>query len=127
MSSKAIFLIIILTGMLVSVPAEAQHDPPKTETARFGTAEDMSRGFQDYLYGVVKSISKAEMVLDKTALGDGQVFLLSPKTKFIQDGKPSSLENLKVGDKVWVDKKKNKAGDMLAVKVLTGVEPTRKP
>ena len=87
----------------------------------------MSRGFQDYLYGVVKTISKTELVLDKTALGDEQVFLLSPKTKFIHDGKPSSLENLKVGDMVWVDKKKNKAGDMLAVKVLTGVEATKKP
>ena len=126
MSSKAIFLII-LTGMLISVPGEAQRDPPKPKTARFGAADDMSRMFQDYLYGVVKSISKTEMVLDKTALGDEQVFLLSPKTKFIQDGKPSSLENLKVGDKVWVDRKKNKAGDMLALKVLTGVEPTKKP
>ena len=126
MSSKAVFLAVVL-GMLISVPADAQHDPPKSETARFGTADDGTRAFQDYLYGVVKSINKAEMVLDKTALGDGQVFLLSPKTKFILDGKPSSLENFKVGDKVWVDKKKNKAGDMLALKVLTGVEPTKKP
>ena len=126
MSSKAIFLIIV-TGMLISVPADAQHDPPKTETARFGTADDVSRIFQDYLYGVVKSISKTEMVLDKTALGDEQVFLLSPKTKFFLDGKPSSLENFRVGDKVWVDRKKNKAGDMLARKVITGVEPTKKP
>ena len=126
MSSKAVFLAVVL-GMLISVPADAQHDPPKTETARFGTAEAGSLSFQDYLYGVVKSISKTEMVLDKTALGDGQVFLLSPKTKFIQDGKPSSLENLKAGDKVWVDRKKNKAGDMLARKVITGVEPTKIP
>ena len=125
MSSKEIILII-LTGMLISVPADAQHDPPKSETARFGTPDDGSRAFQDYLYGVVKSISKTEMVLDKTALGDEQVFFLSPKTKYIQDGKPSSLENLKVGDKVWVDRKKNKAGDMLARRVITGVEPTKK-
>ena len=117
----------ILLGMLISVPVEAQQDPPKTETGRFGAPEDGSRAFQDYLYGVVKSISKTEMVLDKTALGDGQVFQLSPKTKFIQDGKPSSLENFKAGDKVWVDRKKNKAGDMLARKVLTGIEPTKQP
>ena len=126
MSSKAIFLAVVL-GMLISVPGEAQQDPPKTETARFGTPEAGKLAFQDYLYGVVKSISKTEMVLDKTALGDGQVFQLSSKTKFIQDGKPSSLENFKAGDKVWVDRKKNKAGDMLALKVLTGVEPTKKP
>jgi hypothetical protein len=126
MSSKAIFLTVLL-GMLISVPVVAQQDPPKAKTARFGTAEAGSLSFQDYLYGVVKSISKTEMVLDKTALGDDQVLQLSPKTKFIQDGKPSSLENLKVDDKVWVDKKKNKAGDMLAVKVFTGIEPTKKP
>jgi len=117
----------ILLGMLISVPVEAQHDPPKAETARFGTPDDVSRVFQDYLYGVVKSISKTEMVLDKTALGDEQVFLLSPKTKFIQDGKPSSLENFKVGDQVWVEVKKNKAKNMLARKVLTGIEPTKQP
>ena len=126
MSLKAIFLAVLL-GMLISVPVVAQHDPVKAETARFGTAEAGSLGFQDYLYGVVKSIGKTEMVLDKTALGDGQVFQLSPKTKFIQDGKPSSLENFKAGDKVWVDTKKNKAGDMLARKVITGIEPTKNP
>ena len=115
----------ILLGMLILVPVEAQQDPPKTETARFGTPEAGKLAYQDYLYGVVQSISKTEMVLDKTALGDGQVFQLSPKTKFIQDGKPSSRENIKVGDKVWVDKKKDKAGDMLARKVLTGIEPTK--
>jgi hypothetical protein len=126
MSSKAIFLII-LTGMLISVPADAQQNPPKSETARFGTPEAGGQAFQDYLYGVVKSISKTEMVLDKTALGDEQIFLLSPKTKFIRDGKPSSLEKFKAGDKVWVDKKKNKVGDMLALKVLAGVGPTKEP
>ena len=126
MSSKAIFLAVVL-GMLIAVPGKAQQDPPKTETGRFGAPEDGSRAFQDYLYGVVKSISKTEMVLDKTALGDEQVFLLSPKTKFIQDGKPSSLENFKVGDQVWVEVKKNKAKNMLARKVLTGIEPTKQP
>ena len=124
MSSKAVSLTALL-GMLISVPVVAQQDPPKAETARFGTAEAGSLSFQDYLYGVVKSISKTEMVLDKTALGDGQVFQLSPKTKFIQDGRPSSPDNFKVGDKVWVDRKKTKAGDMLARSVITGIEPTK--
>jgi hypothetical protein len=126
MSSKAIFLAVVL-GILISLPGEAQQDPPKTETARFGTADASSYSFKEYLYGVVKSISKTEMVLNKTALGDEQVFVLSPKTKFFHDGKPSSLENLKVGEQVWVDKKKNKAGDMLALKVLTGAEAMKKP
>ena len=125
MSLKAIFLAVVL-GLLISISGKGQQDPPKNETARFGTPDDGNRAFQDYLYGVVKSISKTELVLNKTALGDDQVFLLSPKTKFLHDGKPSSPENLKVGDQVWVDKKKNKAGDMLALKVLTGAEPTKR-
>jgi len=126
MSIKLIFLTLIL-GTMISFPVQAQHDTPKNETARFGTPEDVSRVFQDYLYGVVKTISKTEMVLDKTALGDGQVFQLSPKTKFIQDGKPSSQDKFKAGDKVWVDVKKEKTGNMLARKVITGIEPTKKP
>jgi hypothetical protein len=52
---------------------------------------------------------------------------VSPKTKFIQDGKPSSQEKFKIGDKVWVDVKKDKAGTMFARKVLTGIEPTKNP
>ena len=124
MNSKAIVLII-LTGTLISVPAGAQHKPPKADTARFGTPEAGMLAYQDYLYGVVQSISKTQIVLNKTALGDDQVLLLSSKTKFLQDGKPSSRENIKVGDKVWVDKKMNKAGDLLALKVLTGIEPTK--
>ncbi len=126
MSAKAIFLTVtILTGTLISVSADAQQRTPKAETARFGTPDAGGLGFKDYLYGVVKSIGKTEMVLDKTALGDGQVFLLLPKTKYIHNGKPSSLANLKVGDMVWVDRKKTKSGDMLARSVITGIEPTK--
>jgi hypothetical protein len=126
MSSKAI-LFTILLAMLISLPAGAQQNQRKTETARFGTSDDASRIFQDYLYGVVKSISKGEMVLDKTAMGNGQVFQLSPKTKFIQDQKPSSADKLKVGDQVWVDMKKDKAGNMLARKVISGIALAKEP
>jgi len=119
--------IILLLGILLAMPAVAQHTPPKADTARFGAAEDVSRIFQDYMYGVVKSIGKSEMVLDKTVLGDGQVFQLSPKTKFFQDRKPSTLENFKAGDPVWVEMKKDKAGNMQARKVYTGLAPTNQP
>jgi len=124
MKSKGVMLLL---GILIAMPAKAQHTPPKADTARFGAPEDVSRIFQDYMYGVVKSINKTELVLDKTVLGNGQVFQLSPKTKFFQDRKPSSLENLKPGDQVWVEKKKDKSGNMLARKVYVGLAPTNSP
>ena len=69
-----------------------------------------------------------ELLLDKTEFGDSQVFLLEPKTRFIHDGKPSKRADLKVGDMVFVDAKKNKkTGEMIAKKVVTGVNPTSLP
>jgi len=119
--------IILLLGILIAVPAQAQHTPPKTDTARFGAPEDVSRIFKDYMYGVVKSINQTELVLDKTVFGNGQVLQLSPKTKFFQDRKPSSLEKLKAGDQVWVEMKKDKSGNMLARKIYVGLAPTSSP
>ncbi len=119
--------VILVAGILFVLPAGAQHEPPKADTARFGAAEDVSRIFQDYVYGVVKSINKKELVLDKTAYGNGQVFHLSPKTKFFHDRKPSSPDQLKAGDQVWVEMKKDKAGNMQARKVYRGLAPTNYP
>ena len=116
-----------MLGILITVPTTAQHDPPRADTARFGAAEDMSRIFQDYMYGVVKSVSKTELVLDKTTYGNEQVFHLSSKTKYFQDRKPSSLDKLKTGDQVWVEMKKDKSGKMLARKVYVGLAPTNSP
>lgn len=99
--------------------------PVITDNARFGDPTSTARGFQNFKYGVIKKIGKSVLVLDKTEFGDDQEFTLSPKTKFIQDGKPSSLERLKVGDKVWIDLKKDKKkGIFIAQKVVTGVGPT---
>lgn len=108
----------------------AQNPPGKTDTARFGNPTSTARVFQDYLYGVVKKIdAKArELVLEKTKFGVDQTIKLEPKTRYIHDGKPSSMTHLKAGDQVYVDVRKDKkTGDMIAKKVITGVAPTQLP
>jgi hypothetical protein len=83
-----------------------------------GTAGDNVKGF---LYGVVKALNKDAMVLTKTSAGVDQTFKFNKKTKFVRDGKNSSLDSLKLGDQVWVDANEDKkTGDMIARKVLSG-------
>jgi len=77
--------------------------------------------YAGYRYGVVKSISGNEIVLTKTDEGMDETFALNKKTKFIHDGKSSSPDSVKVGDKVWVDAHLDKkSGDSTARKVVSG-------
>ena len=83
-----------------------------------GTAGDNYAGFR---YGVIKSISPSEIVLTKTDTGLDETFKFNKKTKFIHDGKTSSLDSVKVGDKVWVDAHLDKkTGDSMARKIVSG-------
>jgi hypothetical protein len=83
-----------------------------------GTAGDK---LKDYVYGVVKTLNKDTMVLTKTNSGVDETFTFEKKTKFIRDGKDSSLESLKMGDQVWVDARKDKkTSDLIARKVISG-------
>jgi hypothetical protein len=111
------------TSVLLSQePSPQPGDPKITDTARFGDASSIARAYQDFLYGVVKEVSKDELVLSKTKFGIDQSFKLVPKTKFIHDGKRTSLDELKAGDQVWVNvKNKKKTGEMIAVEVVWGV------
>jgi hypothetical protein len=77
--------------------------------------------YKDFLYGVVKVLNEDAMVLTKTKAGVDQTFKFNKKTKFIRDGKGSSLESLKLGDMVWVDVNEDKkTGDLIARKVVSG-------
>jgi len=77
--------------------------------------------YQDYVYGIVKTLTQDEIVLTKTNAGFDQTFKFNKKTKFIRDGKGSSLESVKPGDKVWVDAAQDKkTGDSIARKVVSG-------
>jgi len=118
-------LLVALLGCRVCVTyGRAQTEPTKPGEPRFGNATSTGRAFQDYVYGVIKQIDKGDLIVDKTSFGDGQKFRLDRKTKFIHDGKPSTFEDLKVGDRVWIDTKaEKKTGEMTAKKVVTGVGP----
>ena len=83
-----------------------------------GTA---GNNYADFRYGAIKSISPSEIVLTKTASGLDETFKLNKKTKFIHDGKNSSPDSVKVGDKVWVDAHLDKkTGDSIARKIVSG-------
>jgi hypothetical protein len=103
--------------------AAAQARVPKgDETARFGNPTGTGRQLQDLFYGVVKSVDKKEIVLEKTKFGIDQAIVLTEKTKFVHDGKTSKFEDLKKGDQVWIRiKTKKKTGEMIAKVVISGV------
>jgi hypothetical protein len=76
---------------------------------------------KDYVYGVVKKLDKDSIVLTKTNAGVDETFKFDKKTKFIRDGKGSSLESLELGDQVWVDAREDKkTSDLIARKVVSG-------
>jgi hypothetical protein len=98
--------------------------PLEAHSDGYGTAGNK---YQDFLYGVVKELNKDAMVLTKTQYGKTQygtdpTFKFDKKTKFIHDGKDSTLQSLQLGDKVWVDAREDKkTGDLIARKVISGV------
>lgn len=127
---RPLVIICALFGyLLLTLPCRAQGIQSPGGPGSSGQLSDSLAGFgkyQNYVYGVVKKISHNEIVLDKTMYGDGQVFKLEHKTKFIHNGKASSLAELKVGEMVWVDAKIKKRGeDKIARKVLSGMPPSR--
>jgi hypothetical protein len=106
----------------MAVPATDQNKPVKVGTARYGDPTSTARKYQNFLSGVIKTVDANGMVLEKTKAGIDQTFKFQPKTKFIHDDKPSSREDLKVGDQVYVDVHEDKkTGDLYAKKVVTGV------
>ena len=128
MGTRLILLVGLFACVVGAPAAAAQREPKKAQTARYGDPTSTARAFQDYLFGVIKKLDAKEMVLDKTVFGIDQAIKLEAKTKFIHDGKPSSFNQLKVGDQVYVETKKDKkTGDLLAKKVVTGVGATSGP
>ena len=128
-----VMLQIILVAFIIgwvgfAAPSAAQRGRGSSGGG-YGALEVPSTGtdtagnkYQDYLYGVVKELNKDAMVLTKTKAGADQTFKFNKKTKFIQDGKDSSLESVKLGDEVWMDAGEDKkTGDLIARKVVTGV------
>ncbi len=117
--------IICFLALMFAIPAGAQaqsQERGKPQTARFGNPTNTARQLQDLFYGVIKTIDKKEMVLEKTKFGVDQTIVMTEKTKFVHDGMQGSLESLKVGDQVWIRiKNDKKTGNMIAELVMSGV------
>jgi hypothetical protein len=97
-------------------------DPIPVETGRFGDPTSTARAYQDYKLGIVKEIRKDQLVLDKTPYGDNQPFKLLPKTKFVHDGEPANIGDLRIGENVYVNVKVDKkTGELTASVVAWGV------
>ena len=118
------FVTLILTFAAVGF-AQGTKPPPKPGTGRFGDPTGIARKYQSYLYGVIKKISKEELILEKTKFGVDTTIKLLPKTQYIYDQKSGTLDQLKVGDQVYVDVNTDKkTGDMSAKKVVSGIMST---
>ena len=114
--------ILIAFCVLIAGAATAQEGPIIAGTGRYGDASGTAPKYKNLLYGVIKTIDAHGMVLEKTKAGIDQTFKFQPKTKFIHDNKPSSREDLKVGEQVYVDARKDKkTGDLYARQVLSGI------
>ena len=114
--------ILITFCLVMGGAAEAQEAPVIAGTARYGDASGTAPKYKNLLYGVIKTIDAHAMVLEKTKAGIDQTFKFQPKTKFIHDNKPSSREDLKVGEQVYVDVHKDKkTGDLYAREVISGI------
>jgi hypothetical protein len=106
----------------MAMPAPAQEKTVKAGTARFGDPTGIARKYQNFLYGVIRTVDADGMVLEKTKAGIDQTLKFQPKTKFLHDNKPSSREELKVGEQVYVDVRKDKkTGDLYAKQVISGI------
>ena len=125
MLRKVITIATVAAACVATLLAAPQSDkqPIISSTGRFGDATATARKYQDYLYGVVKEIKPGELVLTKTKFGTEQSFKLTKKTKFTLDGKASTLDQLKVGESVYVDVNTDrKTGGLIAKKVVSGVD-----
>ena len=102
---------------------QSDKQPVTSSTGRFGDASATARKYQDYLFGIIKELNPNELILTKTKFGVDQTFKLNKKTKFTLDGKASSYDKLKVGDRIFIDVDTDKkTGVLTAKKVVSGVD-----
>ena len=112
-------------GLVTVAAASPQSDkqPVTSSTGRFGDPNTIARKYQDYLFGILKEVKPNELILSKTKYGVDQGFKITKKTKFTLDGKPSTIDKLKVGEGIYIDVDTDKkTGDLMAKKVVSGVD-----
>ncbi|MGH9434810.1 MAG: hypothetical protein ACRD06_02285 [Terriglobia bacterium] len=130
MRRATILITALLAASLPFSTAMAQRTtgPQEPQNGRFGNPNNTAMNYQNYFYGVITKINPKALVLGKTKVGVPQTIELSKKTKYVRNGKRSSLGKLHVGDMVYIDLKTNKkTGVMLARKVVSGLDATVEP
>lgn len=130
MKRMAIFMMALLAAGMLAPAALAQRTtaPQEPQNGRFGNPNNIAMNYQNYFYGVITKITPQALVLGKTKVGVPQTIQLSKKTKYVRNGKRSSLGKLQTGDMVYIDLKTNKkTGVMLARKVVSGLDATVEP
>jgi hypothetical protein len=117
------FSVLLIGCMMARVaPAQRPNTAETPQDGRFGDPSVYGRTFQDYLYGVISKVQKDKLVLTKTKFGVPATIDLNRKTKFVRSGKRSSWSELKPGEMVYVQVKKNKkTGSLTAKKVVSGL------
>ncbi|MGH9469035.1 MAG: hypothetical protein ACRD1N_01675 [Terriglobia bacterium] len=138
MQRKTVLLCALAVALSIAPGARAQSSnqsatenrsspsgPRLPNNARFGIPTGIARVYQNYLYGVVSKTEPGALVLVKTKFGVPSTIHVDKKTKYVRNGKRSTLGAIKAGDQVYVDLKTNKkTGDMLAKKVVSGIGAT---
>jgi len=121
-----VVLVAALAGVGLVGLARAQQpdkDAPTVNNVRFGDPTSIARKYQDFLPGVIKDLKPDALVLTSTKFGTDQSFKITKKTKFILDGRPSTFDKLKAGDRVFVDVDHDRrSGKLIARKVISGVD-----
>jgi hypothetical protein len=117
------FSVILMVCLVAPIASAQRPNTPETpQDGRFGDPDVYGRTFQDYLYGVIAKVQKDKLVLTKTKFGVPATIDLNRKTKFVRSGKRSSLSELKTGEMVYVQVKKDKkTGSLTAKKVVSGL------
>jgi len=124
MKTRAIVSSLLVALALVAPAIWAQKDKqaPELDTSRFGDPTGVARKLQGDIYGVIKEIKDKELILDKTKFGVDTSIELETGTKYVRDGKAGKFDQLKVGDPVYVQVKKDKkTGTMTAKRITSGV------
>ena len=123
---RVITITALAAAGLVTVSAaspQSDKQPVMSSTGRFGDPNTVALKYQDYLFGILKQVKPNEVILTKTKYGVDQAFKITKKTKFILDGKPSTVDKLKVGEGIYIDVDiDKKTGDQIAKKVISGVD-----
>lgn len=120
-------LILSMAGLFITTAfmPEAHGQLVKDQNqshGRFGDPTGVAPNLQGYLYGVVKAKGTDSLTLDKTKFGVDKEIKLDKKTKFVRDGRSSTLAAIETGDPVYVAVKTDKkSGEMTAKKILSGI------